>query len=115
MNQNLHDQPVLPPAVTAYFAALAGEPADALALFTPDAVVTDDGRTYRGQVEILGWLSGPAGEFTVTTTRLSVQVDGPAVLVVNRLDGNFPGGTVTLRHVFGLSPAGLISALTIAP
>lgn len=47
-------------------------------------------------------------------TRIGQLVEGDRVEVLVRLDGNFPGGTVTLRHCFELA-GGAIRALTIEP
>ncbi len=41
--------------------------------FTPDAVVTDDGRTYRGTEEIDGWLHRAATEYQYTATLTGVS------------------------------------------
>jgi hypothetical protein len=104
----------LSPAVTAYFELMDGhDKTRVAALFTPDATVVDDGQTYRGQVAIRTWLTGPAGEFTTTSTRLSAEQDGPRSTVVVRLEGNFPGGKVELRHEFEQRPDGLVRALHI--
>lgn len=106
----------LPTAVTGYFTLMEGADKRAtIDVFHPDARVTDDGQTYLGRPEILRWLSGAASEYTVTSTRLGAEAAGDTATVIIRLDGNFPGGTVILRNVFTLSPAGLISTLTIAP
>ena len=105
----------LPTAVTDYFTLMAGADKRAtIDVFTPDARVADDGQTYAGRDEILGWLSTAASEYTVTTTRLGAETAGDTVTVSIRLDGNFPGGTVNLRNVFTLQGA-LIGALEIAP
>jgi ketosteroid isomerase-like protein len=104
----------LPTAITEYFALLNGADKRAtIDVFTPDAVVTDDGKTYRGLVEILDWLGTAASEYTVTTTRLSAESSGDTVTVTTRLEGNFPGGIVDLRNIFTLDGSGLISGVVI--
>lgn len=105
---------VLPLAINDYFIRMDG--ADKLAvidLFTPLAVVTDDGRSYQGHAEITTWLGAAASEYTYTSTRLATQRVGDTVIVTTRLEGNFPGGTVDLRNVFTLDASGLISRLLI--
>ena len=87
----------------------------ALAAFTPDARVVDEDREYRGSDEIRHWLETAAREFTYTRTPLSAEA--PATerwLVVNRLEGDFPGGVVDLRYQFGLT-GDLIAELVITP
>jgi hypothetical protein len=87
----------------------------ALGRFTPDAIVTDDGQTYRGQVEIRDWLSRASAKFTYTRTLMDVATVGDDTwLVTNRLEGDFPGGVVDLRYRFVISE-GRIAELYIAP
>jgi hypothetical protein len=87
----------------------------ALATFTPDAIVIDDGREYRGLVEIQDWLSRASVEFTYTRTLIdAAQVDDSTWLVTNHLEGDFPGGVVDLQYRFVVSGA-LLSRLDIAP
>ena len=87
----------------------------ALATFTPDAIVTDDGNTYRGRVEIRDWLSRASVEFTYTRTLIdAAQIDDSTWLVTNHLEGNFPGAVVDLRYRFVVS-GGRLSKLDIAP
>lgn len=104
----------LSPTVTRYFELMAGpDKTRAVEVFGTDATVSDDGRTYRGRDAILGWLSGPASEFTTTSTRLSAEQTGTRALVVVRLEGDFPGGRVDLSYAFDQDPDGLIDSLTI--
>lgn len=106
----------LPTAVLEYFHLMDNtDKAMLIELFTPDAEVADDGRTYRGRAEITGWIFGAASEFTTTSTRLSADCSDHQATVVIRVEGNFPGGRVDLRHDFTLDPAGRISTLSIAP
>lgn len=87
--------------------------ADAASVFTADATVLDDGRTYEGLDLIRDWLERSSTEYTYTSTRVAQQiVDDDHTVVHVRLDGNFPGGTVTLRFQF-THRAGLISRLAI--
>ncbi|MGG7465329.1 nuclear transport factor 2 family protein [Plantibacter sp. YIM 135347] len=115
----------LSPTITAYFDRM-DSPAKTLVaeLFTPDALVIDDGNAYRGTDAIQGWLRGAANEYTVTSTVLAAERSGggdprtepgsAAVTVVDvLLEGDFPGGRVELRHRFREEPTGLISTLTI--
>lgn len=109
------DTSQLSPAVTDYFELVEGtDKSKVVDLFSPRAVIVDDGHTYRGPAEILEWLTGPASEFTTTSTWLSVDQTADTAVVVIRLEGNFPGGLVDLRYVFTTDPAGRIEALTIA-
>ncbi|MCG2797667.1 MAG: nuclear transport factor 2 family protein [Cellulomonas sp.] len=104
----------LSPMVTRYFELMASpDKTRTVEVFSTDATVIDDGHTYRGHDAILGWLSGPASEFTTTSTRLSAEQTGTRALVVVRLEGDFPGGRVDLSYTFDHDPDGLIDSLTI--
>jgi hypothetical protein len=87
----------------------------ALTAFTPDAKVVDDGHEFNGTEQVRDWLSTAATKFTFTRTLLTAEsVGAGAWVVVNRLEGDFPGGVVDLRYQFTLTD-GLISELLIAP
>ncbi len=61
------------------------------------------------------WLATAASEFTFTRTLVGVEEAGPSTwVVVNRLEGDFPGGVAELHYRFALTD-GLISELVIAP
>ena len=92
----------VPEAVDRYFAALNNRDAEGLlALFTPDAVVVDEGETWRGTSEIRTWVDKVAFRFQYTAGVLGVDTvaDGNYVARV-RLEGNFPGGIVELNVSF---------------
>lgn len=86
---------------------------DPAADFASDATVIDDGNTYNGLSEISNWVHTAEGEFTYTTTFQRAYTEGDRVTVVNRLEGNFPGGLVDLRYQFSLTTDGLIAELVI--
>jgi ketosteroid isomerase-like protein len=92
----------VPDVINRYFAALNGRDKDELlALFTLDAVVVDEGQTWRGMNEVSKWAIDVAFRFEYTAGVLSVEAaaDGAYVARV-RLEGNFPGGTVELNVRF---------------
>ncbi|TDD29586.1 nuclear transport factor 2 family protein [Kribbella turkmenica] len=100
---------MLPNTITEYLAT------PSIDLYADDAVVTDDGKTYRGRDEIRDWLGRAAGEYTYTTELIGTrQVDANTWVAVNHLEGNFPGGTVDLQFTFTLDDD-LITRLVIAP
>ena len=87
----------------------------ALTAFAPDARVLDDGHEYHGSDEIRTWLSTAASEYEFTRALVSAEaIDREKWIVVNHLEGNFPGGVIDLRYQFALS-GDLISELVIAP
>jgi len=89
--------------------------AAALSAFAPDARVADDGHEYQGVDEIRDWLDHAASEYTFTRSLVSAEsTSADTWLVVNHLEGNFPGGVVDLRYRF-VVVGDLISELVIAP
>ncbi len=86
-----------------------------VSLFSDEATVVDEGRTYHGRGEIRAWRTGPAVKYTYTTEVLDQEArNAGRYLVTARLTGNFPGGTVDLRCDFAVT-SDLISRLVIAP
>ena len=105
----------VPGLVRAYLTARdAGRYADAAALFAPDAVVVDDGRTHTGIDAVADWIVESATAVEHTTTLLDHTVDDQTVDLRVRVDGDFAGGTVTVRQHFTLD-YGVIRRLTIEP
>lgn len=107
----------LPLPITTYLDSSQGnQRRTAIEAFAADAVVIDDRHEYRGTTEIAGWLDRVASEYEYTTTFLRAERDGRATLVVNRLEGTFPGGTVDLKYRFVLDGQdAAIRELTIEP
>lgn len=106
----------LPEVITDYLTAHQARDLDpALASYTDDAVVTDEGRTYQGKREIRAWLSRSASEYTYTIELTgAVRVDAEHYVATHHLEGDFPGGVVDLRFRFALRD-GLIAELVIEP
>jgi ketosteroid isomerase-like protein len=106
----------VPDVITRYFEADAGLDIDGvMALFTDDAVVVDEGKTWRGISNVRAWQEGPASLYQYTTEVLDTNriADGEYV-VSGRLEGNFPGGSADLKWRFILD-ADRIRHLHIAP
>jgi hypothetical protein len=92
-----------------------GDLAWLLGCFTQDAKVTDERQTFSGRDEIRRWREEVASKYEYTVDVLgSETVSENEHVVIARLDGNFPGGTVELRHRFVLQD-GLVRELEIAP
>lgn len=106
----------LPAVVTTYLVANRDRTAGAaIGTFAQDAVVVDEGRTYRGHGEIRRWLGRAAGEYTYTTECTGAARTGEASFdVAQRLEGDFPGGVADLHFRFTLDGAS-ISRLVIEP
>ena len=110
------DFDLLPESVTRYLAAhRTHDTPTGLAAFTPDATVTDDGRTYRGIDAIERWMNQAAAEYTYTIEPTGARrTGGQDYTVTQHLEGDFPGGVVDLHYRFALRD-GLIESLLIEP
>ncbi|MGK3207798.1 nuclear transport factor 2 family protein [Amycolatopsis sp. MEPSY49] len=110
---DLHE---LPAVITGYLAAHQARDLDpALAGYTEDAVVTDEGRTHRGKQEIRTWLTRTASQYTYTTTLVAAhRIDDEHYVAVHHLEGDFPGGVADLRFRFTLDDD-RIAELVIEP
>ncbi|MFG6300902.1 MULTISPECIES: nuclear transport factor 2 family protein [Streptomyces] len=109
--------PGLPARIRTYLDAHRGHDVPAAAgCFGPAPVVVDDGRTHRGRDAVRAWLERTSAEYTYTATALTaVSHDDRRWTVAQRLEGDFPGGTVDLAHAFTLDDEGRITGLSIAP
>lgn len=108
--------PELPATVLTYLGTAGdADPATVAGLFTTNAIVVDDGHTYRGRDEITAWRTDVVRAFTYTSTRLRTELSGNEILVVERIEGDFPGGRVDLANRFTLDAEGQIASLTIQP
>lgn len=114
--RKLDDPRELPEAIRRYQEAHdRHETGAAVSCFTPDATVVDEGREHHGSGDIRRWLDSAGREFTYTRTFIKAEAEGAdRWLVVNHLNGDFPGGDVDLRYQFHLS-GNRIAALVIAP
>jgi len=105
----------LPYVVRRYFELDPQDVEAFVALFSDDATVVDEGKTYHGPAEIRAWRTGPAVKYTYTTEVLDREArSARRYLVTGRLTGNFPGETVDLRCDFTIT-SDLIGRLVIAP
>jgi hypothetical protein len=105
----------LPQAIHTYYQRSAStHPGTAIDAFEATAFVEDEGKTHQGRAAIAAWLERAASEYEYTRTFVRADRDGTEVTVINRLEGNFPGGTVDLAYRFVLAGE-RISELVIRP
>ena len=92
------DPTELPATIRGYLAAHAARDTDAaIEAFSPDAVVVDQGRTFRGTDEVLDFLRSAGAEFSYTTELVGAQrIDDEHWVAANHLEGDFPGGVADL-------------------
>lgn len=93
----------LPIPIRTYFDA-DGEPgADApMSAFASDAVVEDEGHTYRGCTAIEGWWRNAKAKFRHIAEPLAITDKGDVTEVRARVSGNFSGSPVELTFAFRL-------------
>ena len=105
-----------PATIRGFLAARRTRDADAaLRAFSTAAVFVDDGRTFRGTDEILGFLRDAGAEITYTTELIGAQrLDEARWVATNRLEGDFPGGVAELDYRF-TRVGDRIAELVIAP
>jgi len=105
----------LPAAVRGFVEGWQARDADDVeALFVENAVVSDEGRTYRGRPEIRTWIDSSINLFSTTVTFLRAREMDGVLGASYRLEGDFPGGVVDLEYQFRLDDNGQIVQLDFA-
>lgn len=92
----------LPEPIDTYFAADGGDSEAFARCFTDNAVVKDEGHTYRGVAAIKQWKADSSTKYTYTSAPFACEEKDGKTLVTSRLTGNFPGSPVDLRFFFEL-------------
>jgi hypothetical protein len=104
----------LPKPIAAYFTADQGDSEAVAECFTENAVVKDEGNTYRGRAAIKQWKAEASSKYQYTSEPFACeQKDGKSV-VTSKLTGNFPGSPVNLRFFFGVE-GDKIASLEVVP
>ncbi len=104
---------VLPAVVVEYLAAKQNHDSDALlATLTDDAVITDEGREYRGAAAIRAWQEEASAAVAATYAVEDSAAVGDRTVVAVRVAGNFPGSPVPLYFHVALRDD-KISAVTV--
>ena len=104
----------LPEPIAAYFTADKGDGDAVSQCFTENAVVVDEGRTYRGRAAIKQWEADASARYEYTSEPFACEQQDGKFVVTSRLAGNFPGSPVNLRFFFGLEGDRIVS-LEIMP
>ena len=104
----------LPKPIAAYFAADKGDSETLSQLFTENAVVKDEGHTYKGRAAIKQWKTDASTKYEYTSEPFACEQKGGKTVVTSRLTGNFPGSPVDLRFFFALE-GDKIASLEIIP
>lgn len=103
----------LPKPIADYFSADRGDAKAVAVCFTENAVVKDEGNTYKGRLEIARWKAEVSAKYEYTNEPIRIEEVNGTVIVTSHLAGNFPGSPVDLRYFFKLE-GGKIAALETA-
>jgi len=94
----------LPKPLQTYFEAdKAGGEAAPLGAFSPDAVVTDEGRTHVGHDAIEAWWRAAKAQYQHTAAPCELREEAGLTLVRARVTGRFPGSPAMLTFAFLLA------------
>ena len=99
----------LPEPIAVYLAADGDDSEVFSRCFAEDAIVRDEGQTYRGLAAIKQWKAEARKKYQYTIEPLASARKGDKTIVTSRLTGNFPGSPVDLQFVFGLDGNKIVS------
>lgn len=92
----------LPTPVASYFSADTSDSEAVAQCFTENAVVKDEGHTFKGRAAIRQWKADASAKYQYTCEPLVCERRDGQAIVTCRLTGNFPGSPVNLRFIFEL-------------
>jgi hypothetical protein len=93
-----------------YFASEKDRDVGALArCFTPDGVVCDEGRTFKGAAAIEQWNAEAHTKYHHSVVPLSSMERDGSILVIGKVSGDFPGSPAQLQHIFRLDGEKIVS------
>ena len=104
----------LPNPIAAYFIADKGEREAVSRCFAENAVVRDEGHTYKGRAAIKKWKMDTSAKYEYTSETFACEQKDGKTVVTSRLTGNFPGSPVDLRYFFEFE-GDKIASLEIIP
>jgi hypothetical protein len=99
--------------IAGYFEAdRTGDAAAVADCSTADAIVRDEGHTYKGREAIQEWKAGSSAKYSYTVDPFAIADVGGRTVVTSHVVGDFPGSPVDLRYLFTLTGEG-VSGLEI--
>ena len=104
----------LPKPIAAYFTADSGDAEAVSQCFTENAIVKDEGHTYKGRAAIKGWKADTSAKYQYTCEPFACEEKDEKIIVTSHLVGTFPGSPVDLRYFFKLE-GDKIASLEVIP
>ncbi|WP_194953083.1 nuclear transport factor 2 family protein [Sphingopyxis solisilvae] len=105
----------LPHPVQTYFDAdQRGDGAALMAAFAPDALVKDEGHSYRGHDQIDAWWRDAKQQYAHQAAPFEAELADDRISVRATVTGNFPTSPAVLTYHFTLAD-GRIAELEIRP
>jgi hypothetical protein len=93
----------LPHPVQTYFDAdQRGDGAALMTAFAPDALVQDEGRSYRGHDQIDAWWRDAKQQYEHQAAPFEMKTEGGRISIRATVTGNFPSSPATLTYHFVL-------------
>ena len=93
----------LPSPLAAFFRAFNAQDVKAVvALFTPDAVVVDEGREHRGRAAVTTWCQRVMTAYQPQAEVREIADAGKEIVVGVQVSGTFPGSPIHLHYAFTL-------------
>ena len=104
----------LPKPIAAYFTADSGDGEAVSQCFTENAIVKDEGHTYKARAAIKKWKTDASAKYQYTCEPSACEEKEGRTIVTCHLVGNFPGSPVDLRFFFKLE-GDKIESLEVIP
>lgn len=104
----------LPHPISSFFAEHGRRLTGIADLFSKDAVVKDEGHTYRGIPAIEHWINQSSAKYDFTSRPIGCDAVDGVTMVTCRVAGNFPGSPIDLCYGFRID-GNKIANLEIIP
>src|SRR5258706_11035357 len=69
-------------------------------IFSNDAIVHDEGKTYHGKTEIRQWNEMTNAKYKTKYEPLEVTTEGDKIILTAKISGTFPGSPATIKYHF---------------
>ena len=68
--------------------------------FSDDAIVHDEGKTYRGKSEIKQWNEMTNAKYKTKYETLEISKNGDGIILTAKISGTFPGSPAIIKYHF---------------